>query len=100
MTVLAKLVASLDDGCGYIVRVFERLEDFTEETKYIMCTQFPNWDTKPIKINEVGYLNFVEIRAGLDTWFNGSTMVPYNYNLIQFIKFVPKSEDNNQEYIM
>ena len=54
-----------------------------------------------IDIDEVGYLNFFEIRAGVDKWFDGEKMIPYNYSGIQFDKFVskPKEKDKNK-YIM
>jgi len=93
MTILGKLVASESDTLGYITYVFECLDsDVAKETRYIMCTRFPNWDHREIKIGEVGYLNFFEIRAGIDKWFDGNKMIPYNYNNIQFIKFIEKKE--------
>ena len=52
-----------------------------------------------IDIDEVGYLNFFEIRAGVDKWFDGEKMIPYNYSGIQFDKFVSKEKDKNK-YIM
>lgn len=93
MTVLAKLVAKESDTLGYVTYVFECLdEDIIKQTKYIMCTRWPNWEHRTIEINEVGYLNFFEIRAGIDKWFNGTQMIPYNYNNNQFIKFIEKKE--------
>lgn len=101
MTVLACLVAKEIDTLGYITYVFECLDDnVIENSKYIMCTRYPNWDHRKINIGEIGYLNFVEIRAGIDKWFNGKDMIPYNYNGIQFIKFVKRVESQEHEYIM
>lgn len=101
MTVLAQLVAKESDTMGYITYVFECLEeDIIKETRYIMCTRFPNWEHRNIDIGEIGYLNFFEIQAGIDKWFNGTDMIPYRYNCIQFIKFVSKPKKSNQEYIM
>ena len=69
MTILAKLLASEEDTLGYITYVFECLdEDIIKETKYIMCVRYPNWDHRKIEIGEVGFLNFLEIRAGMDKW--------------------------------
>ena len=100
MTVLAQLVAKESDIAGYITYVFECL-DKEIDTKYIMCTRYPNWNHRVIDIGEVGYLNSCEIRAGVDQWFDGEKMIPYNYNGIQFNKFVskPREKDKN-EYIM
>lgn len=93
MTVLAKLVASETDPLDYTTYVFECLDaDVIKETRYIMCTRWPNWDHRNIEIGEVGYLNFVEIRAGIDKWFDGTKMIPYNYNNVQFVKFIEKKE--------
>lgn len=101
MTVLAKLVAREEDGLGYVIMVFECLdEEVRKETKYIMTTQYPNWNHRKIEIEEVGYLNFVEIRAGIDKWFDGKEFIPYNYNNIQFIKFVKKPIKKDKQYVL
>ena len=101
MTVLSRLVAYKDDGCGYLVYVFKCLDEkVAEQSPYIMCVRYPNWQHSDIQLGTEGFLTFEEIKAGINKWFNGSQMVPYNYNNIQFIKFVdlPKKIDNN--YIM
>lgn len=101
ITILAKLVAKEKDTLGYITYVFECLdEDIIKQSRYIMCTRFPNWNHRNIEISETGYLNFVEIRAGIDKWFDGNNMIPYNYNNIQFLKFIAKPRSNNYEYVM
>lgn len=101
MTVLACLVAKESDTLGYITYVFECLDkEIITETKYIMCTRYPNWNHRNIDIGEIGYLNFIEIRAGIDKWFDGTKMIPYNYNNIQFIKFVQKPQKESHKFIM
>lgn len=101
MTVLAKLVAKERDLLGYTTYVFECLdEEIRKETKYVMCTRFPNWEHGPVEIGEIGYLNFIEIRAGVDVYYNGEKMIPYRYNNIQFIKFVLAPKINKQNYVM
>jgi hypothetical protein len=101
MVALVKLVASCEDFAGYITYVFECLEDYMiSQTKYILCIRFPNWEHSTLNINDIGYLQYEEIRAGVDKWFNGKEMVPYRYNTIQFIKFVNKPKEENHEYIM
>ena len=101
MTVLACLVAKEKDTLGYSTYVFECVDkEVIESTRYIMCTRYPNWNHRDIDIGEVGYLNFIEIRAGIDKWFDGQNMIPYNYNNIQFIKFVQKPETREHKYVM
>lgn len=101
MVALVKLVAKVTDSCDYTTYVFKCLEDYMiKQTHYIMCTRFPNWDSGEIKIGDIGYLEFVEIRAGIDKWFDGKDFIPYNYNNIQFLKFVLKPEFENHEYVM
>ena len=75
MTILARLVAKEEDALNYITYVFECLdEEILKDTKYVMCTRYPNWNHRMIDIDEVGYLNFFEIRAGVDKWFDGEKM--------------------------
>mgnify|MGYP006886755644 CR=1 FL=1 len=97
MVVLVELLESEDD-CGYITYVFKVLESYY--TKYIMCTRFPNWEHRQLKKGEIGYLSYVEIRAGLDKWYDkgNNNFVPYKYNNIQFIKFVQKKEKSKNEF--
>lgn len=102
ITALVKLVADYEDTFGYITYVFECLEEYIiKQTKYVMCVRFPNWQTKNLNIGDIGYLEFREIRAGIDKWFDGEKMIPYNYDTIQFIKFIDKPEEKEDEkYIM
>lgn len=100
MTVLAQLVASNTDSFGYITYVFKRLDELDKESQYVMCVRYPNWNHRRINLGEKGFLSFLEVRAGKDKWFNGKDMVPYNYNAIQFLKFINVPENLNQEYVM
>lgn len=101
MTVLAKLVASEEGALGYITYVFECLDaDVIKETRYIMCTRYPNWDHRRIEIGEIGFLNFFEIKAGIDKWFDGTKLVPYRYSNIQFMKFIEKPVEKSHKFTM
>lgn len=101
MTILAKLLASESDPMGYTTYVFECLdENIIRQTKYIMCTRFPNWDHRKIEIGEIGFLNFFEIKAGIDKWYDGKNFIPYRYNNIQFIKFVEKPDKKSHKFTM
>lgn len=101
MVVLTKLVACHQD-CGYVTYVFERLEKvYSWKDQYIMCVKFPNWNTKTIAIGDEGYLEYKEIRAGIDKWYDGDNMIPYRYDTIQFLNFVEKPEEKeDHKYVM
>lgn len=102
MTLYASLVAFEKDSCGYTTYVFKVLDSkMAKESPYIMCTRYPNWNHRPIKIGEEGFLTFTEITAGKDTWFNGESQVFYRYNAVRFEKFVEKPTTNKlTNYIM
>lgn len=101
MVALVELVAKMTDEHDYTTYVFKCLEEeMIQQTPYIMCTKWRNWDSKEIKLGEIGYLECVEIQAGVDKWFNGKEFVPYSYNNIQFIRFVPKPKEEDEEYIL
>jgi hypothetical protein len=100
MVSLVKLLVSSQDSCGYITYVFENIETSDLYQKYIMCVRYPNWQAGTIAINEVGYLEYTEVQAGIDKWFDGQNMIPYKYNAIQFIRFVAKKEEVRYEYVM
>lgn len=101
VTVLAQLVAKEDCGLGYETYVFKCLDKDVEVlTRYIMCIRYPNWNHRELELDEIGYLNFLEVRAGIDKWFDGTEMIPYRYNAIQFLKFVEKPREKSHEYVM
>lgn len=90
MTIRAKLLEYREDLGGYITYVFENLEENDPYEKYIMCTRFPNWDTPfPDKYDE-GFLQFREVIAGQDSWYDHSSnsYIPYKYTNFHFINFI------------
>lgn len=100
ITVLAQLVASDTDSFGYITYVFRCLDKMNMDSPYIMCVRYPNWNHRKINLGEKGFLSFMEVKAGEDKWFDGKDMIPYNYNAIQFLKFIDIPENPVQEYVM
>lgn len=103
MVIKAKLVAQDEVLSGYSTYVFENLDrDNYPDDKYVLTTRFPNWEHKRLNIGDEGFLQFEEREAGKDTWYDVKTNNHYsfNYNMIQFIRFIdiPKKKDN--EYIM
>lgn len=93
-TVKARLKELRKDFGGYIMYVFEVLdENITEKTwyaHYITTVRFPNWEEPPVDVGDVGYLDFKDVLAGKDTWWDKSTntFVPYNYDHRIFIRFI------------
>ena len=101
MIIHGKLLAGVKDPMGYLTYVFRILdEEFTKDTKYVMCVQCPNWDSPTLTIGDIGYVYFEIIKAGKDTWWDGSQMIPYKYNMNQFMKFVPEPKKEDNKYIM
>lgn len=99
ITIHAKLIDYCQDLNDYTLLVFLNLEPIHWTNKYIMCVKFPNWDHRPIKLNDEGFLTYKEIREGIDKWYDAdkNEMVPYKYTNVQFIRFLPKNSDNNEE---
>lgn len=93
ITRLVRVEEVLHEPSGYITYVFETLEnrdrDFLQ-SNYIMCIRYPNWDHRSLRIGEEGFLCYRNIQEGIDKYFDGKSMIPYNQTSIQFMKFVPK----------
>lgn len=97
ITILAELVDYLEDLGGYIIYVFKNLEPTDWTNRYIMCTRVPNWQSKFVKIHDVGYLMYQEVIAGKDKWYKNDKINYYNYSNIYFIEFIPKTDKPNSE---
>lgn len=103
MVIKGKLIAQDEVLSGYSTYVFECLdEEVRKETKYLMCTRFPNWNTKPLKIGDEGFLQFEEREAGKDKWYDINTekWYQFNYNMVQFINFIDMPKKSDNVYIM
>ena len=101
MVVLTELLEAEEDFGGYITYVFRVLDkEIQRLTKYILCTRFPNWEHKTLKKGDVGYLHVEERQAGIDKWFDGEQFILYQYNFIQFMKFVSKTDESDEKYII
>lgn len=101
MVIFGKLIAQNCDISGYITYVFLNLDYKKGNSKYYMCVRFPNWESPSLKLGDEGYIHLEERRAGIDEWWDGSKFTKYNYDNIQFIKFVPKpKEEDFGKYII
>lgn len=92
ITYYAKLVAMQNDAMDYTNYVFENLNYTNPDYQYIMCVKFPNWNQSTISINDVGYVTFKYVEAGIDKWYDGNDFNTYKYTNIVFLKFVPHKE--------
>lgn len=90
MTFYGELVATQEDCNGYINYVFKVEECNLLKCKYITCVRYPNWECKYLTIGCKGYIQVETRKAGIDTWFDGSKLIPYNYDNVQFMKFIDK----------
>ncbi len=60
-----RLLEIQKDISDYVTYVFVNLEATSQRDLYIMCTKFPNWESKPLSKNDVGYLKYKENLAGV-----------------------------------
>ena len=96
VNIKAKLLAKVTDMFDYTTYAFQNCNT----GEYVLCTRFPNWEHPSIKIGEEGILQFKEVIAGEDKWFNGDSMIPYNYTGWHFIKFVPLQKKIDEDIIV
>lgn len=101
MVIYCKLIAKEYD-LNYINLVFKNLDPAPFGYNYTMCTVYPNWESYIPVIGDIGYLDYLECRAGEDKWWNRETQsfIPYNYTNIQFMKFVKETKDNSDKNII
>jgi len=101
ITVHVKLIAALEDICGYTTYVFENLETTEWDNKYFMCTRYPNWEHRELQIGEVGYLEYDIIVAG-ETYYNNRTNTNevYKTSHLQFVRFIAETKKTDKKYIM
>lgn len=100
-TIKCKLVCKENDIGGYIIYVFKNLEiNPPFGYQFCMLTRWPNWQCRDIEIGEVGYVTYQEVRSGIDTWYDGTKFVPYNYSNNVFIRFVEEKDNSKKDIIL
>lgn len=102
MTIKCKLICQENDIGGYIIYVFKNLDNVRREfgRDYVMVTRWPNWIHRQLEIDEVGYLDYKEVIAGIDTWYDGTKQVPYNYSNNVFIRFINEKSNLNKDIVL
>jgi hypothetical protein len=103
-TIYCKVLEVSHNPFGYIDYVVESLDPIQEKfliTKYLIVTQFPNWDHRELHKGDIGFLKYKKIIPGVDKWFDGKDMVDYkSFEGWQFIKFVDKTPELNRNIIV
>ena len=76
------------DDFGYHKYIFKDLD--SRFPIFYMGTLLPNWNQKPMKIGDKGYVRINYKKAGVDTWYNKEedTYVKYKYNGVYVNAFV------------
>lgn len=100
---LVKLLAAVTDSFGYTSYVFKYLDE-NDKIRYndegVICTRYPNWQTRMLKEGEVGYVEIEVVRAGIDEYYDGEKMVKFKQNAKRFIKFVEKPKEEEEDYTL
>lgn len=87
-TIHAELVTYRHGCWGYITYIFKNLD--CQDSDYISCVRFPNWDCPELRIGDKGFLKFRAVIAGDSRWYDyrDNKYVPYKYSGIHFLDFV------------
>ena len=87
VTYHVEVIGSYNQGFGYIWHVFKNLEPIDPDTMYIACIEFPNWTKDSFITGDKGYLTVKYVEQGVDKWFDGKNLIPYNYDNVIFLVF-------------
>lgn len=103
VTLIVKVEAILHESTGYTTYIFKNLDESASFLyKYVMCTRYPNWEHRGLKIDEEGFLTYQPVNEGIDKWFDGYNLVPYKFSANRFINFINKPNEKltDNKYIM
>ena len=101
--VKCQLIASECDILSYHTLVFKILEEKCPFGHlYCMVTVFPNWESRIPEVKEIGYLEYDEVTAGIDTYYdrNSDSIMKYNFSNFIFKKFVKEQDNSNKDIII
>ena len=87
VTYHVEVIGSYNQGFGYVWHIFKNLEPINPDTMYIACIEFPNWTKDSFIIGDKGYLTVKYVEQGVDKWFDGKNLIPYNYDNVIFLVF-------------
>lgn len=101
-TIYCRVVAKECDALNYHTLVFKNLEgNCPFGHNFCMTTVFPNWESRIPDIGETGYLEYDEVEAGVDTYYDRiqDSIIKYNFSNQIFKRFV-KEIDNSKKDIL
>ena len=87
ITYHVEVIGSYNQGFGYVWHIFRNLEPINPDTMYIACIEFPNWTKDSFITGDKGYLTVKYVEQGVDKWFDGKDLIPYNYDNVIFLVF-------------
>lgn len=87
VTYHVEVIGSYNQGFGYVWHIFKNLESINPDTMYIACIEFPNWTKDSFITGDKGYLTVKYVEQGVDKWFDGKNLIPYNYDNVIFLVF-------------
>lgn len=101
-TIYCKLLAKESDILDYKTLVFKNLDNAPFGHQYIMVTVWPNWESRIPELDEIGYLTYDFVEAGIDTFYDRTTdsIVKYNFTNLVFKKFVKKLDSSTKDIII
>lgn len=102
-TVKCKLIAKEIDVLNYQSLVFKILENNCPfGHSYCMVTVFPNWQSIIPEIEDIGYLEYDEVKGGEDTYYDRylEDNVKYKYSNLIFKKFVKEKDNSIKDIII
>ena len=87
VTYHVEVIGSYNQGFGYVWHIFKNLEPVNPDIMYIACIEFPNWTKDSFITGDKGYLTVKYVEQGIDKWFDGKNLIPYNYDNVIFLVF-------------
>ena len=100
ITYHVEVVGSYNQGFGYVWHIFKNLEPINPDTMYIACIEFPNWTKDSFITGDKGYLTVKYVEQGVDKWFDGKNLIPYNCDNVIFLVFKHEQLTITEEIIL
>lgn len=98
ITLYCKIVA-IEIGLYTNIVIEDLNRSYSDDLKYITIVKLPNWGKDDISIDDIGYIQFQYVEAGISKWFNkdDKKFEVYNYDNYYFINFFKEKEKVKQD---
>ena len=100
VTYHVEVIGSYNQGFGYVWHIFRNLEHINQDSMYIACIEFPNWRKDSFITGDKGYLTVKYVEQGVDKWFDGKDLIPYNYDNVIFLVFKHEQRMGTEEIML